>query len=182
MKVTVLLISCFIAVATNAATAADFSQVDLRPYLSFTSHLVVANLFEPTELAYEQQQQFITQGGATFSTLFIQVEQQVPSSEVYRGLASPAQLLALRNNLNSAKIRGQRSCEIKTIGAREGSIDFTWHSHLSRRNVFRVVLTRTGGSGLPPCRQALIQILADLRSFEAEILQNPGTEILRTPP
>ncbi len=71
---------------------------------------MVANLFEPTELAYEEQQQFITQGGATFSTLSIQVEQQVPTSEVYR-----------------------------------------------------------------------IQILTDLRSFEAEILQNPGTEILRTP-
>jgi hypothetical protein len=182
MKIAILLTSIVLAAAPSPAAAAGFPGVNMRPYILFSSHLEVANIFEPSELTFEEQQQFITQGGAVFSSLSIQVEQQVPSSQVYRGIATPAQLLDLRNNLNAARIRGQRSCEIKAGGSQEGFIDFTWYSALGRRNSFRIVLTRTGGSGLPPCRASVVQILGHLRGFEAEILQNPNTEVLQTPP
>jgi hypothetical protein len=182
MKATTLLVAGSLAVAPAApATAADFSRVDLRPYLLVSAHLVIANIFEPTELTYEAQQQFISQGGATFSALSIQVAQQAPAAQVYRGVATPAQLDGLRSKLNSAKVGVQRSCEIRSTGGRVGYFDFTWHSVRGRRNAFRVVLSSAGDSGLPPCREAVIQLLADLRNFEFDLLANPDTEILQTP-
>jgi hypothetical protein len=181
MKVFVLLIAGVVAVATEPATAIDFSRVDLRPNVLVSSHLVISNIFDPDELTYEEQQMFITQGGATFSSFSAQVEQGVPSSQIYRGIATPAQLRDFRANLNTAKIGAHRSCEIKTIGSQEGYFDITWNSLRGRRNAFRVVVTFTGGSGLPPCRETLIQLLADIREFESDILTNSGTEVLSTP-
>jgi len=182
MKATALLVAGSIALAANAATVADLSQVDLRPYLLVSSHLIIPNTFDPTELSYEEQQQFVTQGGAIFSSLSIQVEQQVPSAQVYRGIATPVQLLDLRNKLNSANIRAQRSCESDTLGFQSGYTDFTWYSIRGKRTTFKVVFARAGSSGLPPCQEPLSQITAALRGFESEILGNPDTEVLLTPP
>lgn len=181
MKAIKFFVISFIALAPVPTTAADFSQVDLRPYILFSSHLAIPTIGNPTELTFQEQQQFITQGGATFSSRVIQVEQQVPSSDVYRGIATPAQLTGLRNELNRAKIRAQRSCEIPAE-FQMGYIDLTWNSILGRRNSFRVVYARAGTSGLSQCREAMIQILAHLREFESDVLQNPDTEVLRTPP
>lgn len=181
MKATTLLIAGFIAVATSPAAAADFTLVDLRSYIMFSSHLVIPNILEPTELIYEEQQQFVTQGGAVFSSLAIQTGQRGQSVAVYRGVAKPAQLLDLRNKLNAANIRMQRSCESDARGAQSGYTDFTWYSNRGKRNTFRVVFARTGSTGLLPCREPVGQIISALRDLESEILQNPDTEVLRTP-
>jgi hypothetical protein len=182
MKPTALLIAGAVVavVTTETATAVDFFQVDLRPYIVLSSHLVVANTFNPTELVYEEQQQFITQGGATFSSFSAQVEQKIPSSQVYRGIATAGQLNGLRDRLNIANIRAQRSCEIRSTGGREGAYDITWYSIRGKRNSFKVLLSRVR-TALPPCQAPLIQLLADLRAFESEILTNPDTEVLMTP-
>jgi hypothetical protein len=182
MRVTAFLAAGLIAVATTApATAVDFSQVDLRPYILFSSHLVIPNIFQPSELIYEEQQKTITQGGATFSSFAAQVEQKIPSAQVYRGIATPAQLSDLKNKLNAANIRGRRTCEFDTLGSQGGSIDITWYSIRGRRNAFRVVSAIEGSVGLPRCPEAVNQILIDLRAFESDILLNPDTEVLLTP-
>jgi hypothetical protein len=182
MKVQRLLAAGFIALTTTElGQAADFSQVSLRPYVLLSSHLTITNLFDPDELTHQEQQQFITHGGATFSSRTIQVEQQIPSTDVYRGIATSSQLQDLRDKLHRANIRTQRSCEVKGAGSQEGHFDITWNSPRGNRNTFRVVYTFTGGSGLPPCRGTLIQLLAALRAFELQVLQNPDTELLLTP-
>lgn len=180
MKVTALLAAGVLVVA-GSATAADFPRVDLRSYVLLSSHLVIPDIFQPSELTFEEQQLFITQGGAAFSSRTIQVEQQVPSTDIYRGVATPSQLRDLRNALNAARIRNQRTCEFDTLGSQGGYTDITWHSIHGRRNTFRVVSAIDGSGGLPKCPAAVNQILTVLRRFESEILQNPGTEVLRTP-
>jgi hypothetical protein len=167
------------AVPAPGASAADFSQADLTPYVLVQFQRAYATTQPRPESYHDDGSTFITQGGALFSNVSARTDFGVPRSQIYRGLATPGQLQELRDRLNAAKIRGLTSCEL--LGERSvGTFDFVWYSAKGRRNAFTVV-TGDGTSGLPRCPAAVDEVFSALSSFENQVLQNPDREILSLP-
>lgn len=177
-----VLIALLLLLAATPATATEVSDVDLQPYLAVSSKQLYSTIIPPSTETTEDQQRFITRGGAAFSTYALRSDHNNTSvTQIYRGVATPPQLTELRDRLNAARIRGQRSCEIASDST-DARYDFTWYSPHGRRNSFAIVLGRRGASGLPPCRNTAWEVIQAVSDFEFEILNNPDTEILQSPP
>lgn len=175
-----LLISSLLLAWPSAATAADFSNVDLQPYLTISSKQLYGTIVPPTEETTEDQQQFISHGGAVVSTYVLRDDLGTSVTQLYRAVATPSQLSALRNRLNALRIRGQRSCQYVSE-VNDARYDFSWFAPHGTRNSFAIVLGEEGASGLPRCRPAARELIQAVSDFESEILANADTEILISP-
>ncbi len=175
-----LVVSTLLLAWPSAAIAADFSNVDLQPYLSVSSKQLYGTIVPPTEETTEDQQQFISRGGAVVSTYVLRDDLGTSVTQLYRAVATPSQLSALRERLNALRIRGQRSCHFVSE-VNDARYDFSWYAPRGTRNSFAIVLAREGASGLPPCRSAARDLIQAVSDFEIEILANSDTEILTSP-
>jgi hypothetical protein len=179
-KMKALLISTLLLAWPSAAAAADFSNVDLQPYLSVSSKQLYGTLIPPTEETTEDRQQFISRGGAVVATLVVRDDLGFSATRLYRAVATPSQLAVLRGRLNARKIRGQRSCRFVTEGV-DARFDFSWYAPRGKRNSFTIVLAKVGASELPPCRPDAGELVNAVSDFESEVIANADTEILSSP-
>lgn len=167
----------FLAALGPSASAADFSQADLSPYLRINTRSASMEPQRPDVLTFRETDQYVTQGGAYFFNSSSRAGTDLPQSAIFSGLATPAELDELRSRLNARRIRGMRSCEQVLTPDVNIVHEVVWYSVHGRRNAFTVVISPET-SGLPNCPLGLLEALLAVNDFGLQVRDNPGTEIL----
>jgi hypothetical protein len=167
----------FLAALGPNASAADFSQANLSPYVTIHTRSASVESERPTVLTFRETNQYVTQGGAYFFTSASRAGTDLPQSSIFSGLATPAQLNELRARLNTHNIRGRRSCEQIIIPDVSIVHEVVWYSIHGRRNAFTVVISGET-TGLPECPLGLLEAMFAVANFGVQVRGNPDTEIL----
>ena len=177
MRRAVFLLVVVLAQDSLAQTIVDLTKADLRPLVQMRSALVLReNIIVPIEI-HEDENLFISQGGATISTLVQRREQSV-NSQLLRGLATSSQLAAFKNALAQSRVGVQDDCEAVTSPrGTTGFIEVIWYGKGTRRSSFRIVFVPEPAS-LPECPAAVANLFIEFMNYRGRVMGNPDTEVL----
>jgi hypothetical protein len=181
-----LLLTVFLAVPVTG-TAADFSRVDLQPWLRIRTSTFFRAASQGDLLEGQVDRDvYVTKGGALFVSASLRghpVNAPTPfSTEILRGIGTAAERQTLGTAVTRAEIGFQIDCQLTPSPGNSERHEIIWYGKGTRRNRFVVFLHGTQDPVLPVCSPEVFQLISALITFESAVAVHPDSEVLRSPP
>jgi hypothetical protein len=183
-----LILALFITTASllscGKAQAADFSRVDLQPWIRYRYALydIGESQFGELREFFQDGSAFITKGGGVFWDVNERanpVGLPVPYvTGVARGIATSAEMSALAMSAEQARTRIQTDCVNVSSPGQLWEYEIIWYGRQGRRNKFRVFFRNQVNESLPPCPQAVIDFVFAVDQLLSNVRSHPDTEII----
>ncbi len=183
MKTLCSFLGILLALSTvTESRAVDFSNVDLKPlfHLHLSKRFKTPPEFPPQKEIFDDEDLFVTQGGATVLIIFLRSEDTEFGTRMVRVVSPQPPLRTFLGALAASRIGLQPSCESDTGGTLTGSYEISWYGRHGRSNSFHVALAAAGASGLPPCPPEAQQIVMAVAAYESDVVGAPGAEVFQS--
>jgi hypothetical protein len=170
----------------SSAYAADFSNIDLQPWVRYRYTLfdVGENQFGELRESLLDGSVLITKGGGVFredSERSNPVGLPIPyATGVLRGIATPVERSSLAVSIGQALVGIQTDCVSVSGPGQLWEYEIVWYGRQGRRNKFRVFFRNQANEPLPPCSQAVIDFVFAVDRLLSRVSSHPDTEIIST--
>jgi hypothetical protein len=172
--------------ASSAAEAADFTKVDLRPWIRVRASYFFHGAPQLQEIeGLQDRDAYVTKGGALFTSSSARnhpVAAPEPfSTEILRGVGTAAERQALATALIKAEIGFQTDCQLAPSPGASNRVEIIWYGKGIRRNRFVVFVHNVEDPAVPRCSSGVFDLLVALGTFESAVARHPDSEVLRSP-
>lgn len=168
----------------GSARAADFSKVDLQPWIQYryTLHDVGSTQIGGLRESFEDGSVFITKGGGVFAE---DSERSNPvgfpepyRTAITRGIATSAERSSLAASVEQARTGLQTDCVFVRDPDQLWEYEILWYGRQGRRNKFRVFFRNQVNEPLPPCPEAVLNFIFAVGRLLSDVRSHPDTEVI----
>jgi hypothetical protein len=180
----IVLIFATTLLPSGRAQAADFSNVDLQPWIRYryTLYDIGEDQFGQRRIFSQDGSVFVTKGGGVFWDVNERdhpVGLPIPyTTGISRGIATSEEMRALAVSAEEARIGVQTDCVDAASPGQLWKFEVIWYGRQGRRNQSHVFFRHQENEPLPACPQAVVDFIFDVFSLISSVGAHRDTEIL----